>query len=131
MSDLSDSDPDAIGNQFEEFYQAYPRRQAKREAETAWRKLNPDEALRKRLLSDVAKRYRGTETTFIPLPAKYLEGARWNDELIVNRTKAETPIDISKRLIREAEVPLLCDRAGSPLRRFGGLAVGETDRKEG
>jgi hypothetical protein len=113
MSVVSDSDPDLLLRQFEEFYEAYPRRQGKDEAGAAWRKLNPTEELRKQILIDITTRYRGTETTFIPMPAKYIEGARWKDEIILGRTRAETPIDISKRLIQEAVVEAHGDNRGS------------------
>jgi hypothetical protein len=110
---VSDPDLDLVGEQFEEFCQAYPRRQGKDEAEAAWRKLNPSEELRKQILVDIITRYRGTETKFVPMPAKYLEGARWKDEIILGRARAETPIDISKRLIHEAEVEADGDNRGS------------------
>jgi hypothetical protein len=101
------SDPnsslDLVAEQFDEFYNAYPRRQAKQDAEKAWRKLDPSDQLRARMMTDIRQRYVGTELRFVPFPASYLRGARWNDEIIVNEPKPETPIDISKRLIREAE----------------------------
>ena len=101
------SDPnsnlDLVAKQFEEFYEAYPRRQAKQDAEEAWRKLNPDEQLFLRILADIRNRFRTIDPNFIPLPAKYLNGARWNDEIIANQARDETSTDISKRLIREAK----------------------------
>lgn len=97
------SDPDLVAEQFERFYDAYPRRQAKQDAEKAWRKLNPNEQLRSVILTDIRQRYAGTELRYVPFPASYLRGARWNDELIASESKSETSIDISKRLIREAE----------------------------
>jgi hypothetical protein len=95
--------PDLVGEQFEEFYNAYPRRQAKQDAEKAWRKLNPNEQLRSAILTDVRQRYAGTELRFVPFPASYLRGARWNDEVVADKARHETPIDVSKRLICEAE----------------------------
>ena len=76
------SDPDLVAKQFEEFYEAYPRRQAKEDAEAAWRKLNPNEQLFSRILADIRSRFRAIDVNFVPLPAKYLNGARWNDEII-------------------------------------------------
>ena len=97
------SDLDLVAEQFEEFYKAYPRRQAKQDAEEAWRKLNPNEQLFSRILADIRNRFRTIDPNFIPLPAKYLNGARWNDEIIANQARDETSTDISKRLIREAK----------------------------
>jgi hypothetical protein len=98
-----DSDLDLVAEQFEQFYEAYPRRQAKQDAEEAWRKLNPNEQLFLRILADIRNRFRAIDPNFIPLPAKYLSGARWNDEIIANEARDETSTDISKRLIREAK----------------------------
>jgi hypothetical protein len=97
------SDPDLVAEQFEEFYEAYPRRQAKDDAKEAWRKLNPNEQLFSRILADIRSRFRAVDPNFVPLPAKYLNGARWNDEIIVNEARGETSIDISERLMREAK----------------------------
>ena len=97
------SDLDLVAEQFEEFYEAYPRRQAKEDAEAAWRKLNPNEQLFSRILADIRSRFRAIDLNFVPLPAKYLNGARWNDEIIANQSRGETSTDISKRLIREAK----------------------------
>ena len=102
-SDLN-SDPDLVTEQFEEFHEAYPSRQAKQDAEEAWRKLNPNEQLFSRILADIRHRFRTTELKFVPSPATYLRGARCNDEVITDKPKPETLIDVSKRLIHEAEV---------------------------
>jgi len=124
------SDLDLIAEQFEEFYQAYPRRQAKEDAKEAWRKLNPNEQLFSRILADIRNRFRAVDPNFVPLPAKYLSGARWNDEIIANQARGETSTDISKRLIREAKEE---DDAKNRGPQSGGdadsrLSVLETDR---
>jgi hypothetical protein len=128
-SDLC-SDPDPINEHFQEFYKAYPRRQAKQEAENAWRKLNPDKQLVSRILADIQYRFTTTELKFVPLPASYLRGARWDDEIVADKPKVETPIDIAKRLIREAERE---DDANDRSSQTGGdasgrLSVVETNR---
>ena len=128
-SDLS-SDPGPIAEQFEEFYKAYPRREAKREAENAWRRLNPDEQLISRMMADIRRRFTATELKFVPLPASYLRGARWDDEIVADKPKVETPIDIAKRLIREAEgKDDAKDQSSQPGGDAGGrLSVVETNR---
>jgi hypothetical protein len=97
------SDLDLVAKRFEEFFEAYPRRQAKEDAEAAWRTLDPNEQLFSRIMADIRSRFRAVDPNFVPLPAKYLNGARWNDEIIAYQPRDETSTDISKRLIREAK----------------------------
>lgn len=72
-------------NLFETFYSAYPKHQAKKQALKAFEKLNPDDelfaaimaALENQKQSDQWQRDNGQ---FIPLPATWLNGRRWEDE---------------------------------------------------
>ena len=61
------------------FYDAYPRHEAKTAAIKAWRTLNPDAELADRIMQDI-ERFKDRERQFIPLPATYLRGRRWEDE---------------------------------------------------
>lgn len=69
---------------FERFWETYPRRLAKKDAERAWKKIPAHkqmdvmEALRKHL---TMWKQQGTEKQFIPYPATWLNGARWEDEI--------------------------------------------------
>jgi hypothetical protein len=70
---------------FAEFWSAYPKKQGKAAAEKAWGKLAPDADLQTRILTavDVAKRsdgWRKDGGQFIPQPATWLNGRRWEDE---------------------------------------------------
>jgi hypothetical protein len=129
------SDPssnlDLVTEQFEEFYEAYPRRQAKEDAKSAWRKLNPNEPLFSRILADIRSRFRAIDLNFVPLPARYLNGARWNDEIIANQARDETSIDTSKQLIREAKEEDDSRNRGprSDGNADSGLSVLEIDRR--
>jgi hypothetical protein len=62
---------------FDEFWIAYPRKEAKAAAEKAWAKIPP--ATVDLILSDLARRA-WPEPQFIPLPASYLNGRRWEDD---------------------------------------------------
>lgn len=71
---------------FEAFWQTYPRKQDKQKARNAWLRNKLDKKIEminadliKRMTSDV-QWLSGRE--FIPLPATYLNGERWNDEII-------------------------------------------------
>ena len=75
---------DASSERFEEFYAAYPRKEGKGQAAKAWRvavkKAEPDlvmAGLKRRLPS-----WDATEKRFIPLPASWLNGERWDDEIV-------------------------------------------------
>lgn len=66
---------------FAEFYDRYPRKVARAEAEKAWTKLAPDEPLRGRIMAALEHNgfdYR-EEGRFIPHPATWLNQARWDD----------------------------------------------------
>ncbi len=69
----------------ERFWPVYPKKQAKKSALKAWLKLKADAALTERVVSDVRARARSEDWTkdkgqYIPLPATYLKGERWEDE---------------------------------------------------
>lgn len=71
---------------FDEFYACYPRKQSRRDAERAWAGLAPDEALRKTLHAalDAQKhspQWRKDDGGYIPLPATWINGRRWEDEI--------------------------------------------------
>jgi hypothetical protein len=70
---------------FDRFWQAYPRKAAKVDAERAFRKLNADEAMLDELLAAIAAQsqwdlWREEGGKFIPLPATWLNGKRWTDQ---------------------------------------------------
>lgn len=69
---------------FDDFYKAYPRRVARKDAEKAWGKIDP--SLHNRIIEAIklAKKtddWRKEGGKFIPYPASYLRGERWDDEL--------------------------------------------------
>lgn len=72
---------------FDQFYRLYPRRQKRPSAESAWKKLKPDAALCETLLSALAKHCLRADWIkdrgqYIPLPASWLNGRCWEDELL-------------------------------------------------
>lgn len=68
---------------FERFWLAYPRRDARKKAVEAWERLQLDSVV-ETILADVADRRadpdQWQDRKFIPLPASYLDGARWQDQ---------------------------------------------------
>jgi hypothetical protein len=71
----------AIDDGFIRFWGAYPKRQAKKDAQRAWRRLKPDAATQQEILDALAWQVpTWTDLTYAPLPATYLRGERWTDE---------------------------------------------------
>lgn len=86
---------------FDEFYSLYPKKRNKQEAFKAWKRLAPDEALIAEIkaalewqkASDDWKKDAGQ---FIPYPASWLNGHRWEDEQPTSQQK-------QKRIERELQ----------------------------
>jgi len=69
-------------SEFETFYAAYPRKEGRKDAEVAWAKVTAPLAT---ILAAVKAKSRCEDWTkakgqFVPLPATYLRGKRWEDE---------------------------------------------------
>lgn len=85
---------------FDQFYRLYPRRQKRPNAETAWKKLKPDAALREILIAALAKHCLRPDWIkdggqYIPLPASWLNGRCWEDELLTT-TEQSHHVDLDK-----------------------------------
>ncbi len=70
---------------FDDFWTAYPKKKAKEAARKAWSKLKPDETLGKEIIQAViesakTKDWKKENGKYIPYPATYLNGKRWEDE---------------------------------------------------
>ena len=70
---------------FDAFWTVYPNRKAKQEALKAWMKLKPNEQLQESILKAVRKQSQGEGWRkeggrFVPHPATWLNGRRWEDE---------------------------------------------------
>ena len=86
------SEPD----DFDTFWAAYPRKQAKGDARKAWiqtARIRPsmDELLKS--ISDACRSDQWQENSgkYIPLPASWLRGERWCDEWVIS-TKPKLPL---------------------------------------
>lgn len=71
-----------MADRFSEFYARYPRREARKDAEKAWKQVNGDAHFDAILaaLAWQAPLYLKREREHRPLPATYLRGERWTDE---------------------------------------------------
>ena len=75
----------ALTGAFDRFWGAYPRHQGKEAARKVWAKIRPDDALLAEMLAALERQrasdqWRRDGGRFIPLPATWLNGRRWEDE---------------------------------------------------
>ena len=77
---------EGVTDTFERFWEAYPRKEGKQAARNAWAKPNPDIELCDAILSAVIAQSKSDAWNkengrFIPAPAKWIAGKRWEDEV--------------------------------------------------
>lgn len=70
---------------FDVFWKAYPKKEAKKDAQSAFEKLNPNPELLAGMLGAIATKAASTDWTkdggkYVPLPATWLRAERWTDE---------------------------------------------------
>ena len=70
---------------FDQFWRAYPRRQAKGEAERWWQRAKPNAEKAGEMIAAIGRQLQGRDWQkeggrFIPLPATWLNQRRWEDE---------------------------------------------------
>lgn len=99
---------------FEKFWSAYPKKTAKQQALKAFEKLNPDEKLLNTILSSLEQHKRSVQWTkengqFIPYPATWLNGRRWEDETQGNTASGAASGWTGKPLTEEEERQMIDD----------------------
>ncbi|MFN3075362.1 MAG: hypothetical protein ABT940_00500 [Alphaproteobacteria bacterium] len=87
--------PEKVG--FDLFWSVYPRKIGKGAAELAWKKLKPDATLQRRIIEAVkaqckSEQWRRDGGQFIPHPATWLNGKRWEDEVEVKIAQDKPPV---------------------------------------
>lgn len=71
---------------FDDFWSAYPKKDAKQAARVAFKKLKPSQELLKTMLTELERHKRQEKWTkdrgqYVPNPATWLNGKRWEDEI--------------------------------------------------
>jgi len=84
--DITPLSTDVDSSPFEKFWSVYPKKVAKQAAVKAFVKLNPSEATLNEILAGVrkwveTKQWQNDGGEFIPNPATFLNGRRWEDEI--------------------------------------------------
>lgn len=76
----------ALDDGFDEFYNAYPKKKNKTDAEKAWKKIKPpiDDVLKALAWQRESKEWQKESGKFIPYPASYLNAGGWMDEPIAD-----------------------------------------------
>lgn len=82
---------DAACVPFEDFWQLYPKKQAKAPAQKAWNKIKPDQALFNLITNHLATAYQHTELQFVPMPTTYINQQRWLDAILPASQPARLP----------------------------------------
>ena len=82
---------------FAEWYAIYPKKESRKDAEKAWGQIgtaNQQKALL--ALPNHVQMWlsRGTEIQFLPHPASWLRGYRWEDEIVIAKPKVQ-PVQIA------------------------------------
>lgn len=65
---------------FDEFWTLYPKKQNKKNSRLKFQKLKPEDQ-QKSIAYLTKKPFKDTETRFVPCATKFINGARWEDEL--------------------------------------------------
>lgn len=98
---------------FEKFYFVYPRKKGKQDAIKWFKKTKPTEDFVSMLIEDVTKRvateWNGKEHQYLPYPATYLNGKRWEDAIETSapvKPKYPTPDEraANEQKIRDREI---------------------------
>lgn len=81
---------------FDDFWSVYPRKIAKPAALKAWNKIKPTKDMADKILSAVkvqsaSEQWMKDGGQFIPHPATWLNGQRWEDEMEVGQQQAAAP----------------------------------------
>ncbi len=78
---------------FDQFWEAYPRKQNKKKAQKVWGNKKLDKKL-DFIVSDIEKRklsdHQWKDKQYIPLATTYLNGERWEDEIISEQSQPKT-----------------------------------------
>lgn len=67
---------------FDDFWSIYPKKVDKKKAQEKWDRLKPDDDLFAAINLHLSTAYSDTPKNFIPNPTTYLNGEKWNDEII-------------------------------------------------
>lgn len=96
----------AVEKRFVEFWAAYPKKVAKGAALKVWKRLKPTQELTDQMIAAIQTQKASEQWTreggrYIPNPATWLNGGRWEDELTGGAENAENSGDPKRELSAE------------------------------
>jgi len=112
---------------FRQWWKQYPRKVSKQPAVKAWRKLSEaDRSAASEVLPEHVEHWTQTKTAveFIPHPASWLNGRRWEDELVTDYKPAGSLVDAVVEFARQGNRQ---ERHGSTGRDDGARQLGRGD----
>ena len=89
---------------FEKFWEQYPRKEAKAKAEKTFKKLTKKE--KDSIFQSLPKHLKSWKTkdrSFIPMPTTWLNQKRWNDEVVIEVTE-EDQVKKNDMMIRRKQI---------------------------
>ena len=101
---------------FGEFWAMYPKKVAKQAAERAYKRLNPNAELHKKILENIILQKKSRQWTenggqYIPNPATYINGRRWEDEGV--KSNAEHGGEYRETVSETTGAKITVDRFGN------------------
>lgn len=88
-------------DRFEQFWKKYPRKVAKPNAQKAWLKIKPDDALTEKMIAAINRQELcNSEIKFVPHPATWLNNRRWEDEVQVQQSSSSAMPDWAKGRVK-------------------------------
>ena len=101
---------------FGEFWAMYPKKVAKQAAERAYKRLNPNAELHKKILENIILQKKSRQWTenggqYIPNPATYINGRRWEDEGV--KSNAEHGGEYRETVSETTGAKIAVDRFGN------------------
>ena len=110
---------------FDQFWAAYPRKTAKPDAVKAYGKIKPDETLLAKILTAIEKQKQTAQWQedggrFVPYPATWLNGHRWEDEVQAAPAggSGPAPRPVVAQVYEQREYDLENERPEEMLRRL-------------
>ena len=89
---------------FERFWEQYPRKEAKAKAEKIWKKLTKKQTdIIFQSLPKHLKSWKTKDRSFIPMPTTWLNQKRWNDEVVIEVTE-EDQVKKNDMMIRRKQI---------------------------
>ena len=106
---LFDAEREVVEEDFEKFFEKYPKKKQKSDAYLEWLNLNPDSELARKIIAAVelhsySDKWTREEGRFVPAPAHWLKSRGWETELTGEEIKAATRKREMKEYARAAEI---------------------------